>query len=258
MLASVWLRVQHSRDVRLPCSSNRTAIAAGVSCASQRPRGHDNAVFHRDRPSSRLQVLSFFLILFLALAFIYQKVWNSLAKDFPKLPRIRYRGALGVLSVCGLFIYVVLTMIAGARELMTPGAWARSGMFYKMREPERDPKPWLDTARRGSLERLRTALWDYSGQHGGVFPANREAPDFPAWQWVSIDPNGLPLVFAPGLKPDAGKDVLVYEPGSFGPSRFVLLTNGEIVQMNEEELVRRVQQRIDDMDSADQKKIGHE
>ena len=46
--------------------------------------------------------------------------------------------------------------------------------------------------------------------------------------------------------------------GSFGPSRFVLLTNGEIVQMNEEELVRRVQQRIDDMDSADQKKIGHE
>jgi len=71
---------------------------------------------------ARFQVLSFFLILYLALAFIYQCLWNSLSKDFPKLPRIRYRGALGTLAVCGLFIYVVLTMISGARELMTPGA----------------------------------------------------------------------------------------------------------------------------------------
>ena len=88
---------------------------------------------------ARFQVLSFFLILYLALAFIYQCLWNSLSSDFPKLPRIRYRGALGTLAVCGLFIYVVLTMISGARELMTPGAWARSGIFYTIREPEKDP-----------------------------------------------------------------------------------------------------------------------
>src|SRR5688572_7297523 len=77
---------------------------------------------------ARLQVLSFFLIGYLLLALIYQWVWNSLSREFPKLPRIRYRGALGTLAVCGLFIYVVLTMISGARELMTPGAWVRSGV----------------------------------------------------------------------------------------------------------------------------------
>jgi hypothetical protein len=151
---------------------------------------------------ARLQVLSFFLILYLALAFIYQLIWNSLAKDFPKLPRIRYRGALGALAVCGLFIYVVLTMISGARELMTPGAWARSGMHYSIREPERDPKPWIETARRTSLETLRALLWDYSRQHGGAFPTSRESGEIPAWAWNSIDPNGMPLVYMPGLRPD--------------------------------------------------------
>jgi hypothetical protein len=206
-----------------------------------------------DIAQARLEVLSFFLVLFLALGFIYQKTWNSLVKDFQKLPRLGYRSALGVLAVCGLFIYVVLTMIAGTRELMTPGAWARSGMFYKMREPERDPKPWLDTARRGSLERVRAALWTYSARHAGAFPESREAQDFPASEWQSIDPNGLPLVYVPGLKPDKGADVLVYEPGSFGPKRFVLLSNGQIAQMNESELTHRVTQSIEDMDTQSPK-----
>ena len=211
-----------------------------------------------DLAQSRFQVLSFFLLLYLVLAFIYQRVWNSLTKDFPKLPRIRYRGALGALTVCGLFIYVVLTMISGARELMTPGAWARSGMHYNLREPERDPKPWLDSARHASLERLRTALLSYSGRHGGAFPASREQEDFPASEWNSIDPNGLPLVYMPGLKPDVGKEVLAYEPSSFGANRFVLLSDGEIVQMKTEELMQRVQKRIEEMETAIQKKAGNE
>jgi len=207
---------------------------------------------------ARLQVLSFFLILYLALAFIYQRIWNSLTKDFPKLPRVRYRDALGILAVCGLFMYVVLTMIAATRELMTPGAWARSGMLYKLREPERDPKPWLDTARRNSLERLRGVLWRYSQQHGGAFPASRDQPDIPAGEWTSIDPNGLPLIYVSGLKPDVGKDVLAYEPGSFGPARFALLSDGEIVQMTEDELTQRIQKRIEDMDTTAQKQTAHE
>jgi hypothetical protein len=202
---------------------------------------------------ARFQVISFFLILYMALAFIYEHLWNSLSKDFPKLPRIRYRGALAALAVCGLFMYVILTMISGARELMTPGAWARSGIFYTIREPEKDPKPWLDTARRISLERLRAVLWHYSEQHGGAFPASRERADIPVGDWNSIDPNGLQLVYVAGLRRDTGKDVLAYEPSSFGASRFVLLSDGEIVQMSEDELTQRVQQRIENMDSAVQK-----
>jgi len=199
---------------------------------------------------SRLQVLSFFLILYLLTALVYRWAWNSLARDFPKLPRIPFTGALAALAVCGLFIYVVLTMISGARELMTPGAWARTGVGYKLREPEKDPKPWLDASRRASLEKVRAFLWRYAAQHSGAFPEWREQPDIPPGEWKSIDPDGLPLVYLPGLKPDIGKDVLVYEPGTFGRTRFVLLTSGEIVSMEEEEVTRRVQKQINAMDAA--------
>ena len=88
-----------------------------------------------DIAHARIEVLSFFLAGYIVLAVVYRLLWNSLARDFPKLPRLSYRGALGMLAVCGLFIYVVLTMISGARELLTPGAWARSGVLYKIREP---------------------------------------------------------------------------------------------------------------------------
>jgi hypothetical protein len=207
---------------------------------------------------ARLQVLSFFLFLYLLTALVYQWAWNSLAKDFSKLPRIRYRGALAALAVCGLFIYVVLTMISGARELMTPGAWARSGVAYKLREPEKDPKPWLDTARRASMERVRAFLWRYAAGHGGAFPTSREQPDISPGEWASIDPSGLPMVYLPGLKPDAGKEVLVYEPGTFGQTRYVLLSSGEIEQMNEGELTRRVRERIDKVEAAAMKPTSHE
>ena len=207
-----------------------------------------------DIARARLEVISFFLMGYLALAFVYQRLWNSLGRDFPKMPRVSYRGAVGMLTVCGLFIYVVLTMISGARELMTPGAWSRSGVMYKIRDPEKDPQPWLDSARRESLEKLRTALWHYAEQHGGAFPGARENPEIPADAWHSIDPDGLLLVYIPGLKPDTGRDVLAYEPGSFGAMRFTLLTNGEIVQMQTGELTDRLEKQITAVDAADASK----
>lgn len=193
---------------------------------------------------ARIEVISFFLVGFLLLALVYRWLWNSLARDFPRLPRLSYRGALGALIVCGLFIYVVLTMISGARELLTPGAWERSGVLYKIREPEQNPKPWLDAARRGSLERLRAALWKYSGQHGGVFPSDSFDTEIPSDAWLSIDPNGLPLVYLPGAKQDVGANVIAYEPAPFGANRFVLLSNGEIIQIAAPELKARINGQI--------------
>ena len=66
----------------------------------------------------------------------------------------------------------------------------------------------------------------------------------PAMLRASIDPNGLSLVYYAGLKPDAGKDVLAYEPGSFGGRRLVLLNSGEVTEMNLEELMTRVSSQI--------------
>ena len=42
--------------------------------------------------SARLDVISFFFAAYFVLAFIYQRLWNSLARDLPKLPRLSYRG----------------------------------------------------------------------------------------------------------------------------------------------------------------------
>lgn len=203
-----------------------------------------------DMARARIEVISFFIVGFLLLALVYRWLWNSLARDFPKLPRLSYRGALGALIVCGLFIYVVLTMISGARELLTPGAWERSGVLYKIREPEQNPKPWLDAARRGALERLRVALWKYAVNHQGAFPSDSFDADIPSDAWLSIDPNGLPLVYLPGARQDVGASVIAYEPGTFGASRFALLSNGEVVQISASELKERIHSQINHPVSA--------
>lgn len=198
-----------------------------------------------DIAQARLEVISFFLFAYFVLSWVYQRLWNSLARDLPRLPRLSYRGAVSALAVCGLFAYVVLTMISGARELLTPGAWARVGAMYEIREPERDPKPWLDSARRESLERVRAALWKYAEEHGDALPASRKEAGFPPGTWRSIDPNGLSLIYLPGAKRDVGHEILVYEPGPFGATRWVLLSDGQIVRMKAEELAERLRTIID-------------
>src|SRR5437016_1584825 len=71
----------------------------------------------------RLETLSFFLFVFLACAKVVQLIWNGLTRDFPRLPRLGYWRSVGLVGLWGLLFLVVLTMISGARELLTPGAW---------------------------------------------------------------------------------------------------------------------------------------
>ncbi len=85
----------------------------------------------------RLDAISFFLVALLASGGAIQLIWNSLAKDFPKLPRISYLRSLGLIALWGLLFLLVLTMISGARELMTPGAWRKNGLTYELVEPEK-------------------------------------------------------------------------------------------------------------------------
>lgn len=89
----------------------------------------------------RLDAISFFLVCLLASGWAVQLVWNSLAKDFPKLPRISYLRSLGLIWLWGLLFLLVLTMISGARELMTPGAWKKNGLTYQLAEPATPPPP---------------------------------------------------------------------------------------------------------------------
>jgi len=87
----------------------------------------------------RLEAISFFLVVLLASALIIRWLWNYLASDFTWLPRLNYLRALGLATLWGLLFVIVLTMISGARELMTPGAWERDGATYQLRDASRSP-----------------------------------------------------------------------------------------------------------------------
>ena len=87
-----------------------------------------------DIAAFRLQAASFFAIGILFSAVVVRWGWNALAVDFPRLPRLTYGKACGVVFLWGLLFIIVLTMISGARELMTPGAWEKQGSTYKVRE----------------------------------------------------------------------------------------------------------------------------
>ena len=82
----------------------------------------------------RVEVLSFFLVVFLACAGLIQLLWNGLRKSFLRLPRLSYPKALMLMLLWALLFIVVLTMISGARELMTPGAWEKEGATYRLNE----------------------------------------------------------------------------------------------------------------------------
>ena len=87
-----------------------------------------------DVARARLSTISFFLVVLLALAFVIKLLWNYLARDFRRLPRMTYPKAVAAVLLWGLVFLIVLTMISGARELLTPGAWEKQGATYKLKE----------------------------------------------------------------------------------------------------------------------------
>lgn len=80
----------------------------------------------------QFQTLSFFVVAFLVGTKFLQVIWNAARGDFPFLPRLSYHRALSLSLLWGCLFMVVLTMISGARELMTPGAWRKSGWTYQL------------------------------------------------------------------------------------------------------------------------------
>src|SRR5262249_32013471 len=157
---------------------------------------------------------------------------------FPQLPYLTYRQAMGLVALWGLLFLLVLTMISGARELMTPGAWKKQGFTYTL--AAHDPTAASATAggpheveRRHALDRLRAALWTYARHHGGRFPTEGSSPEIPADVWQVPDPSDMRYVYQAGLLADRGAAPLAYEPGLYGGHRLVLLTSGVIVRMAE-------------------------
>jgi hypothetical protein len=120
-------------------------------------------------------------------------------------------------------------MISGARELMTPGAWEKQGLTYRLSgTPAASSVDAVERQRRAKLEHLRDELWSYAQAHDGYFPTSDHVPETPSELWLASDSPRLRYLYVAGQRADRGAIPLVYEPGSYGDRRLVLLTNGTL------------------------------
>jgi hypothetical protein len=190
----------------------------------------------------RMQAISFFLMGLLLSALVIKWVWNGLQRDFPRLPRLSYARACGVVVLWGLLFVVVLTMISGARELMTPGAWIKSGITYRLpsaESPSTEPDDELLAARRARLMALGGMLQRYAVAHGGQFPAHDDVPEIPGHFWELPDPSGLRYIYVSGRRLSDSSIPLVHEPAVYADDPLVLLTDGTVARMKIEALTDR-------------------
>ena len=178
-----------------------------------------------DAAAVRLDAVSFFLAAFFLCAAIGWGCWNLLRRDFPKLPRLSYGRAVAATALWGLAFLLILTMISGARELMTPGAWERAGWTYELAEPaaaENGPETAL-ARRRAGLAALYAA-WRERGD------------DLPADLLVLPDRAPRNYTLLPGrTTADAGV-LLAYEPGVYtaadgGADPLALFVGGDVHQV---------------------------
>jgi len=183
----------------------------------------------------RLQTISFFLLGFLISSLVVWRIWNSLRRDFPRLPQLSIGKASGLVLLWGLLFIVVLTMISGARELMTPGAWEKQGATYKLKSTPKVAQPSAPNidqslGRKDRIARLKSALWQFAAEHDGQFPTTSQASTIPDVLWLIDEQTGLRFVYVPGNGKPEPERPLAYEPQIVDGRPWVLLSNGEIEQ----------------------------
>ncbi len=177
----------------------------------------------------RLGAISFFIVVILVSAGMVRWLWNVLAAGSPRLPRLTYSSAFAAVILWGLLFVVVLTMIAGSRELLTPGAWRRDGAMYALDSPSQaksaDPQKTL--LRKEHLERLKEALWQYAARHGGKFPV-ADDPAVPGPHWEIPGGAGMQYLYLAGRSARDAPRLLACEPALYGDERMALYTDGDI------------------------------
>ena len=93
---------------------------------------------------------------------------------------------LDAMYVCAMLL--VLTMISGARELLTPGAWRKQGSTYRLNSPANEVQ------RRDHLRSLHAAIRHYQSTHNGQIPPHEYAPEIPPELWRSLDLEGTRMI----------------------------------------------------------------
>ena len=219
-----------------PTGALRTVVLSlGMFVLSVHPARAGMTVYGlRDIYRLRLEEISFFILVFLGCAVALKLLWNYAFKGFDAIPRLKFLQALCVALLFGLVMLLVLTMISGIREVLTPGAWRHQGTSYRLNDPSQEP------ARRRSLEHLRGALLEFAHTHAGRFPRNDFGEEIIEKLWESPDQLGSHYVYSGGLMAKDTNALLAIEPLTFGDQRFVLKVSGEIELLSSKEIERKL------------------
>ena len=226
---AVWLII-----VALYCGFMNSAVDAGMPSplptnwtAERGPNGDVGIA----GMALRIQAISFFVAVLLFSGWLVKGLWNFAKRDFPQLPMLTYGRALGLVFLWGLSFVIVLTMISGARELMTPGAWRKQGWTYQLAANSPPDADGGRKARHRQLEELRTALWQFAATHEGRLPTPDE-PSIDGSLWEIPEYPGLKFLMVPNCKAESTGRLFVFEPNLENEERMVLLTNGFIGSMS--------------------------
>lgn len=184
----------------------------------------------------RLQAISFFLFLFFLSAFAVRWLWNRGWAKATNAPDLPYSTAVLITFAWGMACIVILTMISGARELMTPGAWQQQGWTYKLAEATPGKVPDSEASRKAALSELRFHLFRYAAQNDGKFPVSKEELDN-SELWEIPEHSGFQFLLRPDQTATGEARVLVMEP-EIEKERLVIMTNGMIGSMTSEALNR--------------------
>jgi hypothetical protein len=208
------------------------SVIAAASCLSTAQAGM-TVYGLRDVYRVRFQDISFFIFLFVVCSFILKLLWNHATKGFPSIPRLTFIRSSCVAGILGLSTLLILTMISGIREVLTPEAWRRQGSSYRLNAAAQEP------VRRRSLEQLRAALLDYAQAHQGSFPAHDYVPEIADKLWEAPDQSGSHYLYSGGLTTNLPNAVLAVEPPNFGDQRLGLKVSGEIGFLSKLEIESR-------------------
>jgi hypothetical protein len=122
----------------------------------------------------------------------------------------------------------VLSMVGGALELMTPGAWVKVGVTYALSDTG---LPTM-SARVRRIDGLRRALWDYAKERQGRLPRHEFVPEIAEDVWKTASASGALFVYVGGRTLGERDRVIAYEPAVFGRTRLALYGDGEVREVD--------------------------
>jgi hypothetical protein len=211
---------------------NGVLVCAGVVAVSGAESRAGMTIYElTDVARMRGEDISFFLFLLALSALGVRFLWNYLARDF-QWPRLTFSKAFCLTGLLGLAMALALTIISGAREVMTPEAWTRQGSHYRLNDlGSRE-------MRERSMDSLRTELFAYRESHQGKFPPHDYAPEIPAKIWEAPDRDGTRYLYLGTLNAGLTNGILACEPGNFGDERLVLFMDGKKAWLKTDEIHR--------------------